>query len=330
VGDALVAALRPVPGLAPRAVATGGAGLAGALPTAASTLAALATVVVTATVCAVAGRFPAARVAGWLVAVPAGALLAFAAARAADVAVPASAFWVLGAAALALGVSGWLRRAPEKTAVESSAHAAAAVALLLTIGTGRYPAAVLALWGVAIGLRALWPGEPVPARQARIVAGVAGELVAYWLLLWIGGVALTEAYTVPAAGVALLAGWLAARTRPELHSWTAYGPALLAGFGPSLALVLAVPGEPVRRLLVGLAAVAVVVAGALRRRQAPVVVGGTALGVIALHESVLVWDLLPRWIPLALAGLLLVGLAITYERRRRDLGRLRTAVARMR
>jgi len=44
---------------------------------------------------------------------------------------------------------------------------------------------------------------------------------------------------------------------------------------------------------------------------------------------VLVWDLLPRWIPLAAAGLLLVGLAMTLERRRRDLARVRAALTRM-
>jgi len=93
--------------------------------------------------------------------------------------------------------------------------------------------------------------------------------------------------------------------------------------------VLTVPGEPLRRLALGLAGLVVVVAGAVRRRQAPVVVGGAVLALIALHEAVLLWDLLPRWIPLATAGLMLVGLAITYERRRRDLSRLRAVVGGM-
>jgi hypothetical protein len=130
--------------------------------------------------------------------------------------------------------------------------------------------------------------------------------------------------------VALLAGWLAARTRPTLHSWTAYGPALVAGYAPSLALVLTVPGEPVRRLVLGLAALAAVLTGSVHRRQAPVVVGGVCLAVLAAHEAILLWDLIPRWIPLAAAGLALVGLAVTYERRRRDMARLRTAVGQMR
>ncbi|MGW5671347.1 SCO7613 C-terminal domain-containing membrane protein [Micromonospora sp. NPDC003776] len=41
------------------------------------------------------------------------------------------------------------------------------------------------------------------------------------------------------------------------------------------------------------------------------------------------WDLLPRWIFLGLGGLALIALAATYERRRRDLARLRALVGRM-
>jgi hypothetical protein len=72
-----------------------------------------------------------------------------------------------------------------------------------------------------------------------------------------------------------------------------------------------------------------VLAGSAWRMQAPVLLGGAVLAAVALHELVLVWDLLPRWIPLAVAGLLLVGLAMTLERRRRDLARMRDAVGRM-
>lgn len=313
------------------AASAAGAGLAGALATRAATLTALSAVLVTATVCGAAGRVRPARLAGWLVAVPTAASLALAAALAADVAVRWSGYWVLVAAALALATSGVLRRTrpAEAWTVESAAHAAAGVALLLTVGAARHSAGVLALWGVALGLRALWPGEPVAARRNRVATGAAAELVAYWIVLGVHGIGLLEAYTLPAAAVALLAGWLAARSRPDLHSWVAYGPALLAGLGPSLAGVLTVPGEPWRRLVLGVATTAIVAGGAVRRRQAPVVVGGGVLALLALHETVLLWDLLPRWIPLAAAGLVLVGLAVTYERRRRDLSRLRTAIGRM-
>ena len=296
-----------------------------------ATLSALSAVLVAATVCGAAGRVRSARLAGWLVAVPAGALLALAAARSAEVTAEWSGYWTLVTAALALANSAALRRTRpvEAWTVESAAHASVAAALLLTAGHARYSAGMLALWGVALGLRALWPGEPVRARRVRVAAGAAAELVAYWIVLATHGIGLLEAYTLPAAAVALLAGWLAARTRPGLHSWLAYGPALLAGLGPSLAAVLTVPGDPWRRLALGAAATATVIVGAVRRRQAPVVVAGTTLALLAVHEVVLLWDLLPRWIPLAAAGLLLVGLAVTYERRRRDLSRLRTALGRM-
>jgi hypothetical protein len=82
--------------------------------------------------------------------------------------------------------------------------------------------------------------------------------------------------------------------------------------------------------VLGAAALAVVLGGAVRRRQAPVVVGGAVLGAVAVHETVLLWDLVQRWILLGLAGLVLIGLAVTYERRRRDVTRLAAAVGRMR
>jgi hypothetical protein len=94
--------------------------------------------------------------------------------------------------------------------------------------------------------------------------------------------------------------------------------------------VLAAPGEPMRRLLVGTGAIAVVVVGGARRRQAPVLVGAAVLVLVTLHELVVWWDLLPRWIPLAVGGLLLVSVGATYERRRRDVHALRTAVGGMR
>ena len=151
-----------------------------------------------------------------------------------------------------------------------------------------------------------------------------------WLLLISGEVVLLEAYTLPAAGLTLVAGLLALRTRPGLTSWLALGPGLAAGLLPSLVSVLVAPDpQPWRRLLLGGAALGVVLVGAVRRWQAPVVLGGGSLVLLALHELVRGWDLLPRWIYLAVGGLALITLAATYERRRRDVDRLRAAVGRM-
>ncbi|MET7392249.1 hypothetical protein ABZS66_01950 [Dactylosporangium sp. NPDC005572] len=218
------------------------------------------------------------------------------------------------------------RRGTEALIVEAVAHAAALVAVLLAVGHLGAMAGVAGLWGVALGLRAL-SGAP---RGWFAGAAVGAELIAYWLVLAANGVDVTEAYTVPAGVLAVVVGWVVSSRNATVTSWVAFAPGLLAGFAPSLALVFVGGEEPLRRLVVGAVALGVVVGGAVWRLQAPFVVGGGVLGLLAVHEVALYWDLLPRWAPLAVAGLVLVTLATTYERRRRDLNRLRTAVGRMR
>ncbi|GAB1646248.1 SCO7613 C-terminal domain-containing membrane protein [Krasilnikovia sp. MM14-A1259] len=308
-----------------------GAGLAGALPTRWSALAALGAVLAVGAAAGAAGRHLAARLTGWLAAVTAGLAIAYTAGRTAGLPVAHTAFAVLGAAAaaLALGVLLAGRRPTEGRAVQAAAHAGAVVALLNTAGSARYAAVVCLLWGVTVGLRALRAGETPTVRRAYVVAAAATELVGWWLLLRGQQVSIVEAYTLPAAAVAVLAGWLARRGLPGLSSWSAYAVALGAALLPTLAVVLTGDGQQVRRLLLGLGALGVVLVGAKARLQAPVVTGGIVLGLVAMHEAALVWDLVPRWIPLAAAGLLLVGLAMTLERRRRDLARLRAALHRM-
>ncbi|WP_344512936.1 SCO7613 C-terminal domain-containing membrane protein [Dactylosporangium maewongense] len=239
--------------------------------------------------------------------------------------------WTQGGVGQVRDGQGRNARAWEGLVLEVVAHATAVVAFLLTSGDLAAMAGISSLWGLALGLRALTGGPRVA------FAGVAGaaQLVAYWLVLASNEVALLEAYTLPAGAVAAGVGWYATRKRAvvgqrPLGSWVAFGPALLAAFGPSLASVLVVEGEPVRRLLLGTGALVVVVVGAVRRLQAPAVTGGLVLTVVALHEIAVYWDLLPRWAPLAVAGLVLVALATTYERRIRDVRRIRDAVTRMR
>lgn len=325
------AAARPPAGAGVLAVAAAliGSGLAGALPTRAASLVALAVTGIVCVVAGAAGRTAPARTAGWLAGVAAFVGLAFTAGRMAGLGLPGTSFGVLAisAAALALGAALTGRRPAEAVAVQAAAHAGALTALLLTVGHARHAAAICTLWGVVVGMRALWPGESAARRRTLVVVAAGVELLGWWLLIAAERVALPEAYTLPAAAVALLAGRL--RLRSGLSSWSAYGPALAAALLPTAASVLLGDGEPVRRLLLGLGALVVVLLGAHARLQAPVVAGGLALAVVALHELALVWDLLPRWIPLAAGGLLLVGLAMTLERRRRDVTRLRAAVARM-
>ncbi|SCG33887.1 SCO7613 C-terminal domain-containing membrane protein [Micromonospora halophytica] len=307
-------------------------GLAGLLATRAGTLAGLALLVVAAVVVAAVGRRPGVRVLGVLVAVAAAIGFAVTAPLAAGLPLRTAGFTVLAVAAVVLFLAPPLgrRAALAGRAMEAAAQAVALVALLFGMPALRHAAAICVLWGVAVALRVIRRGESTAGRWA--FAGIAGisELLGAWLLLAAGGVVLLEAYTLPAAGLALVAGLVALRTRPGLNSWLALGPGLAAGLLPGLVSVLVAPDpQPWRRLLLGVAALGVVLAGATRRWQAPVVLGGSTLTLLALHELVRGWDRLPWWIFLAVGGLALIALAATYERRRRDLARLRAAIGRM-
>ncbi|MFG1890119.1 SCO7613 C-terminal domain-containing membrane protein [Micromonospora sp. NPDC049051] len=317
-------------------------GLLGLLATRAGTIVGLGVLVVAATVVGVAARRDDARLGGALAAVAAATGLAVVAPLAGGLPVRAAAFSVLAVATLTLAAAAVLNRpgavvaTPGRrgrvaaVALDAAAQAVALVALLLAVGSLRHAAAVCVLWGAAVALRVLRRGESSGRRW--VFAGIAGgsELLGGWLLLAAGSVAVLEAYTVPAAALALVAGPVALRTRPGLNSWLALGPGLAAALLPSLVSVLVAPdAQPWRRLLLGVAALGVVLAGATRRWQAPVLLGGVTLALLALHELVRGWDLLPRWVFLAVGGFALIGLATTYERRRRDLARLRAAVGRM-
>ncbi|GAA3369261.1 hypothetical protein GCM10020367_11180 [Streptomyces sannanensis] len=164
-------------------------------------------------------------------------------------------------------------------------------------------------------------------------AAVVLFVLAMWVRLAASGVAAPEAYTLPVTVPALAVGVLRCRRDPEASSWTAYGPGLAATLVPSL---IAAWGDEhwLRPLLLGLAALVVTLAGARLRLQALLVLGGVVLALDALHELapyvVQVVGALPRWLPPALAGLLLLGVGATYEQRLRDARRLRDTLGRMR
>ncbi len=66
------------------------------------------------------------------------------------------------------------------------------------------------------------------------------------------------------------------------------------------------------------AAAALTVAGTLTHRQAPFVVGAASLAFVVLARLTPYAPLLPRWLTLAVVGLLLLALGATYERRRQQ------------
>ncbi|MEU5905938.1 hypothetical protein ABZ780_16355 [Micromonospora sp. NPDC047467] len=342
----------PRPALASIAVPVGvvlvAAGVVGLLANRAGTLAAEGVLLVAAVVIAVGARMVEVRVVGCLAAVGAACALAVTAPLAGGLPLRAAAYPLLAVAAVVLAVAAVTARprpggvavasavppsAPRalvSPVLDAAAQAVAVVAALLAVETARHFATICVLWGVAVALRLLRRGESAGRRWVFAVVAAGSELLGAWVLLAAGGVTVLEAYTVPAAALALGAGLLALRTRPGLTSWPALGPGLVAALLPSLvSVVVGSDPQPWRRLLLGAVALGAVLAGANRRWQAPVLLGGVVLAVLALHELARGWDLLPRWIYLGAGGLALIGLAASYERRRRDLARLRAAVARL-
>ncbi|WP_030723566.1 SCO7613 C-terminal domain-containing membrane protein [Streptomyces sp. NRRL S-237] len=212
--------------------------------------------------------------------------------------------------------------------VEIAAAVAGVLALGLSAGRAGTLALVLALAGVVCAGAAVRP-------ERRVLGWAAGALLAAatWVRLAEAGVSAPEAYTLPVTVPALVVGLLRRRRDPQASSWTVYGPGLAATLVPSLLAAWEDPGW-LRPLLLGAAALVVTLLGARWRLQAPLLLGGAVLAAVAVHELapyvVQVAGALPRWVPPALAGLLLLAVGATYERRLRDARRLRAAIGRLR
>jgi hypothetical protein len=153
--------------------------------------------------------------------------------------------------------------------------------------------------------------------------GAATALAATWAWLTVAQVTVPEAYTLPAAALALAAGVAARRDRPQLSSWLGLGPGLAVALLPSLAVVVGGAGGAARPLLLTGAALLVVLAGARARLQAPLVLGGVTLVVLGADAVAPVAAQLPRWVTIGAAGLLLLWLGATAERRLNRLRELR-------
>ncbi len=214
-------------------------------------------------------------------------------------------------------------------AVEVTGVVVGAVALALTVPRPAVLALALALGGLIAAATALRPER----RRAASWAAGALFLAAAWVRLTVWGVTVPEAYTLPVTVPALVVGFLRRRRDPAASSWVAYGPGLAATLLPSLVAVWSDPSW-VRPLLLGTGALAVTLLGAQFRLRAPLLLGGAVLALVGVHELapyvVQLVGALPRWLPPAAAGLLLLAVGATYERRLREARLLRERLARMR
>ncbi|WP_395359711.1 SCO7613 C-terminal domain-containing membrane protein [Streptomyces sp. YH02] len=237
----------------------------------------------------------------------------------------ALALLVVPAATAAVGA----RARPVALPVEITGAVVALPAFGLAASRPAFLALALAIGGVIAAATAARP------ERRRFASWTAAGLflLATWVRLAEWEVTTPEAYTLPVTVPALVVGFLRRRRDPEASSWTAYGPGLAATLLPSLVAAWTDP-EWVRPLALGAAALAVTLLGARFRLQALLVLGGSVLVLDGLHELapyvVQAVGALPRWLPPALAGLLLLAVGATYEQRLRDARRLRDRVARMR
>ncbi|MFI8314239.1 SCO7613 C-terminal domain-containing membrane protein [Streptomyces microflavus] len=258
-----------------------------------------------------------------------GTVLTGCAARSLGLAPHEAAPLLLVVPAVTVGLGARLRRHPVALPVELTGAVGALVAVGLAVGRAPFLALVLALCGVLAAGAAVRP-------ERRPVAGYLAAVLfvaATWVRLAASEVSVPEAYTLPVTVPALVVGVLRRRKDPGASSWTAYGPGLAATLLPSLAVAWTDP-DWLRPLLLGVAALVITLLGAKYRLQALLLLGGAVLALDTLHELapyvVQVAGALPRWLPPALAGLLLLAVGATYEQRLREARRLKDALGRMR
>ncbi len=252
-----------------------------------------------------------------------------------------AALLVLAAAAQLAGPSGV---APTVVALLALAVLAAA---LVAVRRDRAEEAVLAgAWGVAwvaaLGVSAL-ADSPAPLAAATLAtAGLTSAVVALlprrgwlavlgavlcsasvWTLLLDREIDTVEAYTLPLAVMLGVVGLVRWRREPHASSWLTLGSTLSIGLLPSAVASIDDAGLT-RPLLVLAVGAAVVLLGVARGRQAPVIIGGLALALVAVSQLA-PWAVgLPRWLSFGSVGLLLLLLGARYEQRRRN---ARSAVA---
>ncbi|MGW6196672.1 SCO7613 C-terminal domain-containing membrane protein [Kribbella sp. NPDC055110] len=120
-----------------------------------------------------------------------------------------------------------------------------------------------------------------------------------------------EWYTIPPALMLLTVGIVAWRNQ---SSWVYLGPGLLLGLAPST-LTADTTDNWLRATLVVAAAVLLILLAVRYSLQSPFIIGSAAVAKIGIAQFLEVSPLIPRWITLATAGLILLTTGATYERR---------------
>jgi hypothetical protein len=244
---------------------------------------------------------------------------------------------VTAATMLVVAVGAPRRSRPDRVLAAILAHVLAGTTTVLSAlfefvdwtyddGNALMPAAQFGIYALALAGAAIM----APVRKwGYVIAALCTGTLAWWTMLAALEVGTLEFYTAPPAAVVFLIGLWRLERRPESGSWSTLALPIVIGIGPSLLLALE-EGDELRRVGVGAAAIAVIIAGLARRWQAPLVLGSIALAVMVVNELLLLRGHIPTWVPPAIGGALLLALGATFERRRRDLRRIREGLKAMR
>jgi hypothetical protein len=152
--------------------------------------------------------------------------------------------------------------------------------------------------------------------------GVASLTAAWSLRLATVGVHMPDAYTVPVAVLLLAVGLVYFRRQPAASSWVIVGPALLVGLVPSTALAL-FDEHPLRPMLVIVASSLATIIGLRLRWQALIAPPASCLCAVVFTQLEPYAVGAPRWLTLAIVGVLLIATGARYERRLKDARTLR-------
>ncbi|MBW9208728.1 hypothetical protein KV100_03600 [Mumia sp. zg.B21] len=217
------------------------------------------------------------------------------------------------AAVLLLGSAVPRLPAPVRLAVEVVAPMAGLVSVGFAAWVGTaWSSLVFTIVGVAMTTVGLLRAD----RRVYAPTGAALLGLAYVLRLVASDIGVVEAYTLP-FGIVLLAVGAVLVVRDAARSSDVLWPGLTLALLPSLPQALGDPAS-LRGLLLALAAVGVLAAGASLRWRAPFVIGGALTTVLVVRWAGPFVGDLPRWLPPGVVGVGLVLAGATWEARVRD------------
>ncbi|HZM81537.1 MAG TPA: hypothetical protein VFC19_37915 [Candidatus Limnocylindrales bacterium] len=305
----------------------GGAGLAGALATPSMTIFTFAGAVLVGLTAALGGKTQRARILGWLGGALAAQLLVLSVSLRVGAPPEWAAFAVLAVGAALIASVVLLPRfakqesLPEASAIEWAGYTAGIIAVALSTRSPFHVAAILIGWGCILSMAAIRAGRPEQQQRLLFYTAAGGALIAFWLLRFNANPAqqlLPEGLTLPFAILAFVVGLHQLQQRPELGSWAAYGPALIAGFAPTIALIIVPEPDPFRIVALLAGGITVLIWGSVKQQRAPLAIGTAVTTIVAFDALITAGQI---WLAIGIAGIVVLAIGATEEGRRRATGR---------